>query len=558
MGHLMFYLAVVAACLLWSAACIAAAARTDRTWLRRLLVAAAVFLPPLALLPWVGLTGALAFGLKLWPNWFAPTLTAFVAAIVGALWIRAAGLSRQPSGGLVAAAWPVVGLFAMAVVAEAVAFGTLLLIDNAVVAEARMLRVEAAQIMDTVLPPQPLADDDAAPLYLRAFAALEADKDLTAENSPLKNPTAADVGTAEVAAILHRHSGTLDLLRRAADRPGCRFARDWSRPSMDMLLPELTAMRNAARLLALAARREAADGDAAAAIRDVVRMHRIGMHAASEPILISGLVGQAIDSMALDALDDVLPRLEKNDLPLLDEAGFRDFVATPCAYDRFLLGEEAFGLATIAQLALNPEGFTGLSQEGLYALEPKPRFLEAALAFLYRSFLLPAEIAGYRSVLSRYRNLAGGTAGASKPFPEIKSGAAAIEKDVNSGRSGTFAKLMTPALEGVLRSQANSQALHRAAEILVAATRERLETGSLPESPEALVPSGLPAVPRDPFTTDQSLRSKRTVTEWLVYAVGPDGDDDGGPVSPGGEKSPDNDDVGLRIVIPEADSVNDR
>jgi hypothetical protein len=492
----------------------------------------------------------LAFGWKLQTNWFAPTLTACVAAIIGALWIRTAGLSRKPSGFLVAAAWPVVGLFAMAVMAEAVAFGTLLFIDNAVVAEARMLRVEAAQMMESVMPPQPLSDDDAKPLYLRVFAALEADKELTAENSPLMDPTEVDVGTAEVAAILARHAGTLDLLRRAADRPGCRFARDWSRPSMDMLLPELTAMRNAARLLAVAARREAADGDTTAAIRDIVRMRQIADHAASEPILVSGLVGQAIDSMALDALTDVLPRLEKKDLPLLDEAGFRDFVATPCAYDRFLLGEEAFGLATIAQLALHPEGFTGLSQEGLYALEPKPRFLEAALAFLYRSFLLPAEITGYRSVLSRYRNLAGGTAGASTPFPETKSGAAAIEKDVIARRAGMFAGMMTPALEGVLRSQANSRALHRAAEILVAATRERLASGSLPESAEALVPDDLFAVPRDPFTADQPLQSKRTDGEWLIYSVGPDGEDDGGPgpnkIIGGGEG---NDDVGLRLAL---------
>ena len=158
MGHLFFYLSVVGACLLWSAACIAGAARAHRPWLRRLLVAAAVILPPLALLPWVGLTGVLAFGWKLETNWFAPTLTALLAALVGALWIRAAGLSRDSAGRVVAAAWPVVGLFAMAVLAEAVAFGTLLLIDNAVVAETRMLRIEAAQIMLANLPPQPAPD----------------------------------------------------------------------------------------------------------------------------------------------------------------------------------------------------------------------------------------------------------------------------------------------------------------------------------------------------------------------------------------------------------------
>ncbi|MFM7107285.1 MAG: hypothetical protein ACKOZU_01540 [Planctomycetaceae bacterium] len=49
MGHPMFFLAAVAACLLWSAAFIAAAVRTDRVWVRRILVATAVVVPPLVL-----------------------------------------------------------------------------------------------------------------------------------------------------------------------------------------------------------------------------------------------------------------------------------------------------------------------------------------------------------------------------------------------------------------------------------------------------------------------------------------------------------------------------
>jgi hypothetical protein len=84
----------------------------------------------------------------------------------------------------------------------------------------------------------------------------------------------------------------------------------------------------------------------------------------------------------------------------------------------------------------------------------------------------------------------------------------------------------------------------------VAATRERLASGSLPESAEALVPDDLFAVPRDPFTADQPLQSKRTDGEWLIYSVGPDGEDDGGPgpnkIIGGGEG---NDDVGLRLAL---------
>ena len=104
-------------------------------------------------------------------------------------------------------------------------------------------------------------------------------------------------------------------------------------------------------MLAVAARRAAADSDGEQALADVVRIHRLGMHAASEPILISRLVGQAIDAVALGTLADVLPRLEKSDLPPLDKDSLRDFVETPVRYQRAFLGEEAFGLATLGDLS---------------------------------------------------------------------------------------------------------------------------------------------------------------------------------------------------------------
>ena len=544
MGHLMFYLAVVAACLLWSAAFVAAAARVERVWLRRLLAAVGWLVPPFAILPWVGLTAWFAL-LKFQTNWFGPTLTALVSVVIGGLWIRAAGMSRAADDGRpVAAGWPVLPLAAGFVLAKAVAFGTLLFIGNAVAAEGRMLRVEAAQMMAAALPPPPAADDDAAPLYLRAVVASAADKTL----EEVKDPLAADVRSPEVAAILARHAATLDLLRRAADKPGCRFTRDWSRPSIDMLLPEVQEMRFAARLLTLAARKAAADGDTAAALADVVRIRRVGMHAATEPILICGLVGQAIDTMALQVLADVLPRLGKKDLPLLDGMALRDFVATPVSYQRHFLGEEAFGLATAADLADDRQG---RSLAFLSALEGSPRTsfpLDRPLSFLYRCFMLPADEAGYRSIMRRYQNIFASLP-STRPFPEIKKQIDEIEEGIKERRDGIFTSLIAPALSNVLKTQFRGWALHEAAEVLVAATRARLADGAVPDSIAALVPDRLSAPPRDPFTADAPLLSKQVDDAWVVYSVGPDGEDDGGPPPPGAaEIAAGNDDVGLRLA----------
>jgi hypothetical protein len=545
MGHLFFYLAVVTACLLWSAAFTAAAARTRPGWIRWLLVAVAVIVPVLALVPWVGLTVILAFGARLQANWFAPTLTAFLSALIGGAWIARAGLT--PRAAPAAATWPLVGLAAMFVLAKAVAAGTLLFIDNAVAAEGRMLRVEAAQIISTALPPAPSADDNAAPLYQRAFASLTADKELDESDSPFKDPLTADVASGEVTAILERHAATLDLLRRATDKPGCHFERDWSRPALDMLLPEVQHLRQAARLLTLAARRAAADGDGEQALADVVRIHRLGMHAAGEPILISGLVGQAIDALALGTLADVLPRLEKSDLPLLEKDSLRDFVATPIRYQRAFLGEEAFGLAMLGDLADGSKGMTTLELLQSASGEPTRFTCDSPFSLLYRCFMLPADIAGYRDVLRRYQDIAGKMLlPTSQPYPVVVKETAEIEETLKSRRAGVFAALLAPALSGVLKSQARGAAMHDVAGVLVAATRARLAATSLAES---LVPEAVPALPGDPFTADKPLVAKRTDSGWVVYSVGPDGEDDGGPLPPDAEHVEGNDDVGLWLVL---------
>jgi len=553
MGHFLFFVFVVASCLLWSAACTAAAARTHRPWLRLLLEAMAVLAPTVALAPFVAFTGFLAFVKHLPTNWFGPTLATCLSALIGGVWIVWAGLARENAQRLraeadtvpLAARWPLIGLAAAFVMAKAVSFGTLLIIDNAVAAQAPYLRLEAAHLMQTNLPPAVPDMQNAAPLYQQAIAALDADPTLKEEPSPLTTATTIDVTSPAVIDLLSRHAATLDLIRRAADRDTCRFQRDWTRPSYEMLLPELQSLRHVARLLVLETRREAADGNAADALRDVARLQRIGRHAASEPILISNLVGIAIDTMALETLAQVLPTLRKSDLAVLDAPEIRDLVTTPPAMASHFYGEEAFGLSVFADLADNQRSVTTLS----YLLgnsQPEPfllRILPASL--LYRVFFVPADLAGYRWTMEQYQ----ATASRSEPYPDLTNRIDAIEKEIRNGSPGIMSSQFLPALGAIFRSQTRSVANHRAAGALVAATRQRLETGAVPETFDELAAQLVPPASRDPFTADQPLVLKRTDNALLVYSIGPDGEDDGGPVAPGTDKVEGNDDVGLRMAL---------
>jgi len=426
-----------------------------------------------------------------------------------------------------------------------VSFGTLLIIDNAVAAQAPYLRLEAAQLMQNNLPPMVAESQNAAPLYQQAFAALDADLTLKEEHSPLTTATTIDVASPAVTDLLARHAATLALIRRAADRDTCRYQRDWTRPSYEMLLPELQSLRNVARLLVLEARREAADGNAADALHDVARIQRIGRHAASEPILISNLVGIAIDTMALETLAQVLPTLRKSDLAALDAPGIRDLVTTPPAIASHFYGEEAFGLSVFADLADNQLGVPNIYDLGGNT-RPQPWLLRILpLSLLYRVFFLPTDLAGYRSIMKKYQS----AASRSESYPDLTKRIDADETEIRDRSPGMLSSMIVPALPAVFKAQTRSIANHHAALALVAATKERLETGAVPETFDELAVQLVPPASRDPFTADQPLVMKQTDDALLIYSVGPDGEDDGGPVAPGADKVEGNDDIGLRMAL---------
>ena len=554
MGYLAFFLILSAACLLWSAACTAAAARSARPRLRSLLLVVGLALPVLALLPWLWASGWLAFGARIRPNWFGPVLTVVLSALIGGLAIAIGGLGKTAGATTARAAqWPVIGLFALAILAKAVSFGTLLILDNTVAAEARAMRVEAAAIMQAALPPAVADAENAAILHAQAAAAFAAAPDLTAADGPL-GQTDPDVASPAVDALLARHAGLLDTIRRAADMPACRFPRDWTRPSFDMLLAEVQSCRNEGRLLALAARHELATGKPAAALADAVRLGRIGRQVGSEPILISHLVGIAIDATALSVVAEILPTLTAADAPLLDDPTLRDLVASTPSVVRAINGEEAFGLSIFANFA---DGRQGIDDMGRLAGDPNVAILPQEepfsllidpLSAVWRAFILPADIAGYRRRFEAYRQLVTGGVDQSRTWPQTQKQIDGIEAEIcRTGPDGFLSRLIVPATDAVLRSQCMAVARHRAAEVLLAATRERLASGTHPASIDALVPARLPSVPRDPFTTDAPLHLKATSEELLIWSVGPDGEDDGGPQPPDAEHDAGNDDIGLRM-----------
>ncbi len=553
MTHLTFFVAVLAASLLWSAVLTAAAARTQRSWLQRLLIALAVVAPVLTLLPWLALSFMLAFAAKLQVNWFGPVLTAFLSTVIGGMWIVRAGMgpNAEEPATPPAARWPLVGLVAAFLFAKVAAGGILLILDSGITARSPGMKAEAVNLIQTNLPPVVTDAANAASLYEPAFAALEADSFLQAPESPLNNAASINAADSGVADLLARHRETLSLVRDAARRDVCLFPRDWARPSLDMLIPEMQSIRQAARLVQLAARQRAATGDVAGALDDVVVLHRISQHAAAEPILVSGLVGLAIDTMALDTLVQLLPRITPSDRGQLDDRAIRDLVHMVPSLKRHFFGEEAFGsmlFASFCDSASPPDSLDLLAavgssspSSGIPVILSTP--LRPMTAMMFRVFMLPEDVRSYRSTLRTYQQLLA----LPKPYSEKIREAKAIEDRLGDSRRGIVTSLLAPALSGCIRGGVRSHALHQAAAVAVAATRYRIEKGGLPESLDDLVPAFLPVEPVDPFAANEQLLLKQTDDALLIYSVGPDGEDDGGPFLPGTEPAAGNDDIGLRL-----------
>jgi len=129
----------------------------------------------------------------------------------------------------------------------------------------------------------------------------------------------------------------------------------------------------------------------------------------------------------------------------------------------------------------------------------------------------------------------------------------AVEAAFQTRSPGMHTSLLVPAVGDAFRWQAQQLSLRRAAAVLLAATRQRLETGTAPATIADLTAKPVPPTIDDPFAAGELLRMKQAENALLVYSVGPDGEDDGGPVTSSADATTKvdegNDDVGLRMAL---------
>jgi hypothetical protein len=91
-------------------------------------------------------------------------------------------------------------------------------------------------------------------------------------------------------------------------------------------------------------------------------------------------------------------------------------------------------------------------------------------------------------------------------------------------------RLLVPAMSRIAGADQRAHALLRGAIVMVAAERYRQKEGRWPETVQALADGGyLKAVPLDPYD-GAPIRLKHVKDGLVIYALGPDGKDDGGNI----------------------------
>jgi len=381
-----------------------------------------------------------------------------------------------------------------------------------------------AQELQQPLPP---TSQNAAPLYTKLTHLLH--------DKPLGLPKYAEgmdafhsYTPAQIAAvrqILAARQDVMTLVHQAADKPHCVFVRDWSL-GPDVQFPEYPRIRQAARLIETESYLMARDGHYKEAVANQAMGFRVAEHAASDPALISYLVGIACQALALRGMQSVLALAGPNESVDADVQQTISARYTRLSLHRALAGETGFGCACVLKMhqaesqgitaALTAGGLPKDPDDKKDAVDVKPQNIHSLIDAWQADYL------AHMRVLVTASDL---------PPVERKAAFAAADRRLNQETQDTsdpthlVTLILMPTISKLAENDTRTRA--RVAVTLAAAAilAEKAKAGAFPN---ALSPGSV-----DPYTSKPLNYRREGASGFVVYAVGPTGTFDGG--KPGGK-----------------------
>lgn len=297
-------------------------------------------------------------------------------------------------------------------------------------------------------------------------------------------------------------------------------------PLFSLLLPHLSPLRSAARLLGSDALHALEAGDGAQFVADIGAILAIAKHSEEGNLLISQLVGTAIRTLAFQrvvmALEWHPDALTDGQLAQLAQM-LRD--VPPSAYE-IDLDSEFLGIRDLVQRTYSDDGkgdgwfnpthgmrlieqLTPLTQPGVTGDESNHDLQEALGAAL--SPVGAVLVASRKETLDFCRNIFDESEAQSRLplWQQDSSYEAKFEMEVSAGHLAKIKwmlpRLLLPATAKAGKVRRMSEAESIGAQVAIALTRYRREHGRWPLSLGELVPKYLQTVPVDPYTGEGLL-----------------------------------------------------
>lgn len=396
-------------------------------------------------------------------------------------------------------------------------------------------------------------EDNAAKYYLAA-AELAGDEELSAEEKAAvaKIPLigqgqqmpelGAPLPPEQLAAsekYLAGKTAIFPLLAQADEMPRCHYPVDFSE-GISTRLPHLIKIRQVARILALKCAVELQKNQPAAAVKTIAQIFRLADSLSEEPILVSQLVRIAVTGTAVQSLERALSSgdLAPAELAVLASALDRRKI-DPGDEARFcFVGERAFGIAVFMSL----RGGTALNLHDLNGAEGTlgqswVRWILRSSGWLDNQF---CEYVAFMNGVIDCTKL--------PPFEgraKLRAQARRLDERIKRGTLsqarlfllGMLCPAVDRAYDGLLKQQ-QTLALARTA---LAIERFRQAEKRFPETLAELTPTYLAEIPRDYFRSAGNLQYVRKTggeaaegpdfSGYLIYSVGPDGEDNHGHVN---------------------------
>jgi len=406
--------------------------------------------------------------------------------------------------------------------------------------------------IDPLIPPTPPAEDNGAPSLIAAMKELShiaEDKKIPfifsgTEMSPAKNvvghlrDTARITGSKDVswqvaADLLVPLEPHLAKIRSLAQTPLLEIQPDY-RQGFTMPLVGVTESLKASQHLASQSCVLLHRGDLNGALANIEIMLKLAEFTGKQHVLISQLVASAILNIARSQTWEYLqsPFLSADQLSSLQNAWLRVHIADgvvpvlrmerACALPSF--DEAASSFHSMATMTGAP------TAKGVFSVS-WDEVTSSSTFYLWRTLFRYAD---ERQFIEDYQLLIDNAP--KNPLQGPWSSFFKKRKDIDSslstrGLDRMFSRMVIPAVTGSLDRLISIQAVTNMVATAIALKRYGQATGSLPESLNQLVPAFLSAVPPDPFDGAPLRYRSTSSTEFLLYSIGSNLEDDHGDPS---------------------------